>query len=79
MCLSVIIGGQGLRLRSTQGHADITSQEEAHDFVAKCGPHAIKVVIAGLDPAIHPLRKNFFGKKKDARVKPGHDAAEFVR
>jgi hypothetical protein len=25
-------------------------------------------VIAGLDPAIHPLRK-----KMDARVKPGHD------
>jgi hypothetical protein len=28
------------------------------------------VVIAGLDPAIHPLRK-----KMDARVKPAHDAA----
>jgi hypothetical protein len=26
------------------------------------------VVIAGLDPAIHPLRE-----KMDARVKPGHD------
>ena len=26
------------------------------------------VVIAGLDPAIHPFRK-----KMDARVKPGHD------
>jgi hypothetical protein len=28
-------------------------------------------VIAGLDPAIHPLRK-----KMDARVKPGHDGGE---
>jgi hypothetical protein len=28
----------------------------------------IAVVIAGLDPAIHPLRK-----KMDARVMPGHD------
>jgi hypothetical protein len=29
------------------------------------------VVIAGLDPAIHPLRK-----KMDARVKPAHDGGE---
>ena len=28
----------------------------------------LAVVIAGLDPAIHPFRK-----KMDARVKPGHD------
>jgi hypothetical protein len=28
----------------------------------------LTVVIAGLDPAIHPFRK-----KMDARVKPGHD------
>jgi hypothetical protein len=27
-----------------------------------------RLVIAGLDPAIHPFRK-----KMDARVKPGHD------
>src|SRR4051812_45060727 len=30
-------------------------------------------VIAGLDPAIHPLRKNFFRSMMDARVKPAHD------
>jgi hypothetical protein len=30
-------------------------------------------VIAGLDPAIHPLRKKLLAKKMDARVKPGHD------
>jgi hypothetical protein len=31
-------------------------------------------VIAGLDPAIHPLRKkNEFAKKMDTRVKPAHD------
>jgi hypothetical protein len=29
-------------------------------------------VIAGLDPAIHPLRKIHF-MKMDARVKPAHD------
>jgi hypothetical protein len=28
-------------------------------------------VIAGLDPAIHPLRKTL--AKMDARVKPAHD------
>jgi hypothetical protein len=28
----------------------------------------LTVVIAGLDPAIHPFRK-----KMDARVRPGHD------
>ena len=28
----------------------------------------LAVVIAGLDPAIHP-----FSKKMDARVRPGHD------
>jgi len=28
----------------------------------------IAVVIAGLDPAIHPLRKNLLAKKMDARV-----------
>jgi hypothetical protein len=28
----------------------------------------LRVVIAGLDPAIHPFRK-----KMDARVKPAHD------
>jgi hypothetical protein len=32
------------------------------------GALACSVVIAGLDPAIHPLRE-----KMDARVKPGHD------
>jgi hypothetical protein len=30
-------------------------------------------VIAGLDPAIHLLRK-----KMDARVKPGHDVETYV-
>jgi hypothetical protein len=30
-------------------------------------------VIAGLDPAIHPLRKTL-AKRMDARVKPAHDA-----
>jgi hypothetical protein len=31
------------------------------------------LVIAGLDPAIHPLRENCYSKKMDARVKPAHD------
>jgi hypothetical protein len=30
------------------------------------------VVIAGLDPAIHPFSGNVFGLM-DGRVKPGHD------
>jgi hypothetical protein len=33
----------------------------------------IEVVIAGLDPAIHPFRKKLSAKKMDARVKPAHD------
>jgi hypothetical protein len=31
------------------------------------------LVIAGLDPAIHLLRKMFLRRSMDARVKPGHD------
>jgi len=34
----------------------------------------VKVVIAGLDPAIHPSLQKTFAKKMDARVKPAHDA-----
>jgi hypothetical protein len=30
-------------------------------------------VIAGLDPAIHPLRKIFLRRSMDARIKSGHD------
>jgi hypothetical protein len=33
--------------------------------------HVESIVIAGLDPAIHPFRK-----KMDARVKPAHDGGE---
>jgi len=33
----------------------------------------IKVVIAGLDPAIHPSLQKLFAKKMDARIKPAHD------
>jgi hypothetical protein len=33
------------------------------------------LVIAGLDPAIHPLRKSL-AKMMDARVKPAHDAGD---
>jgi hypothetical protein len=38
-------------------------------FVARCGTRYIRIIIAGPDPAIRPLRKNVFGKKMDARVK----------
>jgi hypothetical protein len=34
---------------------------------------ASETVIAGLDPAIHPLCETLLAKKMDARVKPGHD------
>jgi hypothetical protein len=30
-------------------------------------------VIAGLDPAIHPLRKTLLRRLMDARIKSGHD------
>jgi hypothetical protein len=35
------------------------------------------LVIAGLDPAIHPLRK-ILAKMMDARVKPAHDAVDVL-
>ncbi|WP_275944933.1 hypothetical protein [Bradyrhizobium sp. dw_411] len=35
-------------------------------------PTLAKFVIAGLDPAIHPLKK-FSRKLMDARIKSGHD------
>jgi hypothetical protein len=35
-----------------------------------------KIVIAGLDPAIHPFVEAF---SMDARVKPGHDDLHDVR
>jgi len=35
--------------------------------------HGRKVVIAGLDPAIHHLCKKLLAKTMDARVKPAHD------
>jgi hypothetical protein len=31
-------------------------------------------VIAGLDPVIHPLRKNVLAKRMDPRVKPAGDS-----
>jgi hypothetical protein len=34
---------------------------------------AIAVVIAGLDPAIHPVRKKFLRRTMDPRVKPAGD------
>jgi hypothetical protein len=34
---------------------------------------AIAVVIAGLDPAIHPVRKKDLTKRMDPRVKPAGD------
>jgi hypothetical protein len=36
------------------------------------GSPAFHPVIAGLDPAIHPLRKTF-AKKMDTQVKPAYD------
>jgi peptide/nickel transport system ATP-binding protein len=34
------------------------------------------VVIAGLDPAIHPSSKESFPREMDPRVKPGGDGLE---
>src|SRR5215472_4089803 len=34
---------------------------------------AVAVVIAGLDPAIHPVRKKVLTKRMDPRVKPAGD------
>jgi len=40
------------------------------------GWHCLSSVIAGLDPAIHLLRKTILAKKMDPRVKPAGDAGE---
>jgi hypothetical protein len=38
----------------------------------------IEIVITGLDPVIHLLRKNLLRKLMDARIKSGHDEGEGV-
>jgi hypothetical protein len=44
-------------------------------MISKVAAPNLSAVIAGLDPAIHRLElKRFFSM--DARVKPGHDAAD---
>ena len=43
------------------------------------GWHSLSSVIAGLDPAIHLLRKTPFTKRMDPRVKPAGDAGERAR
>jgi hypothetical protein len=36
----------------------------------------IQHVIPGLDPGIHLLRRSFFAKWMDCRVKPGNDESD---
>ena len=36
----------------------------------------IEIVITGLDPVIHLLRKNLLRRLMDARIKSGHDEGE---
>jgi hypothetical protein len=38
----------------------------------------IEIVITGLDPVIHLLRKNLLRRLMDARIKSGHDEGEGV-
>jgi hypothetical protein len=38
---------------------------------------SIEIVITGLDPVIHLLRKNFLRSLMDARIKSGHDGYVF--
>jgi hypothetical protein len=47
------------------------AQQLAQSQAAAVPGHVESIVIAGLDPAIHPFRK-----KMDARVKPAHDGGE---
>ena len=53
-----------------RGGAAAFPRSAAARYAARSGGvrRGLEVVIAGLDPAIHPLRKMM-----DARVKPGHD------
>jgi hypothetical protein len=54
--------GEHLRMTAVSGAA---ASRPGHDFSR---------VIAGLDPAIHPLRKSL-ASKMDTRVNPAYDAA----
>src|SRR5262245_21102003 len=49
---------------------------QAGEGMEKARP--LLAVLAGLDPAIHPLRKKFLRRTMDPRVKPAGDASELV-
>jgi hypothetical protein len=38
----------------------------------------IEIVVTGLDPVIHLLRKKLSRRWMDARIKSGHDGVRFV-
>jgi hypothetical protein len=42
------------------------------------GDNRFLSVIAGLDPAIHPLSQESMQSEMDARVKPAHDGGGFA-
>jgi hypothetical protein len=39
----------------------------------------IEIVVTGLDPVIHLLRRNFLRRLMDARIKSGHDGCVLWR
>jgi hypothetical protein len=73
----VVIGSEvPLRTRGNDGRnfRSTTLKQISVEWMQNRGA-SVSAVIAGLDPAIHPFRKNFDAKKMDPRVKPAGDAA----
>jgi hypothetical protein len=62
-----------------EARAPDAAQRAVLHGVVRCRAGAVQkyvFVMRGLDPRIHPLRKNL-SKKMDGRVKPGHDGPVF--
>src|SRR5262249_38178638 len=65
------------RVAPKLGNYDTPTREGNHASRKHIGAK-LKVVIAGLDPAIHPVRKKRLAKEMDARVKPAPDDLEWL-
>src|SRR5258705_4240478 len=62
-------GERRIGIGPERGDVDVKMRGVGHGGLC-CGS---KYVIAGLDPAIHPLPKIHFSRSMDTRVKPAYD------
>ncbi|TMK49368.1 MAG: hypothetical protein E6G70_09095 [Alphaproteobacteria bacterium] len=66
-------GSAATSSRRSASTAPPRSPPAAICYRARCTWRDKTNVIAGLDPAIHPLQKSSYGRSMDARVTPAHD------